>query len=342
VVAAAAATGASGVSVDAKGNVYIADTSNFRIRKISPSGKITTIAGWAPPTGEKGFAGDGGPAKSARLEQVQDVAVDRKGNIFLADFGNNRVRKISPSGIITTMAGTGQCRPSESGDGGPATSANLCFPVALAVDAKGNVYVAEYGGSGTHRVRKIGPDGTITTIAGTGERGFSGDGGPATSARLNLPGGLAVDARGSVYIMDTWNTRVRKVSPDGTITTIAGNGKPGFSGDGGPATSAQLLGGGYHHGVAVDRQGNVYIADAANYRVRKVTPAGKISTIAGAGLPDRTRPPNFSGDGGPATSARLWGPWGVAVDPRGNVYIADFGGNSATGNSSRIRKVWAR
>jgi serine/threonine-protein kinase len=172
-------------------------------------------------------------------------------------------------------------------------------------------------------VRKVSRGGKITTIAGTGRQGFFGDGGPATKAQLNLPWGVAANGKGNVYIADSANNRIRKVSPGGTITTIAGRGTVGFSGDGGPATSAQLN---RPQAVAVDRQGNVYIADYENYRVRKVSPGGTITTFAGTGIP------GFSGNGGPATSAQFRLPIGVAVDGRGNVYIADY-------VDARVRKV---
>jgi hypothetical protein len=245
------------------------------------------------------------------------VAVDGQGNVYIADQGHRRIRKVDAAGTITTIAGTGVS--GFSGDGGPATSAHLTDPFAVAVDGQGNVYIAETNNS---RVRKVNPGGTITTFAGTGDAGFSGDGGPATSAQLNSPEGLAVDGRGNVYIADSIDSRVRKVNPSGTITTFAGTGDWGFSGDGGSATSAMLSG---PTDVTVDRQGNVYIADFINYRVRKVSAGGTITTIAGTGGS------GYSGDGGPATSARLI-PTSVALDGLGSVYIGDF-------HNRRVRKV---
>ena len=249
------------------------------------------------------------------------------GNVYIADSNSARVRKVSPGGTISTFAGTGT--PGFSGDGGPATSAKLAFPGGVAVDGKGNVYIAEGG-----RVRKVSRGGTITTIAGTGKLGgSSGNGGPATKARLDAPDGVAVDGQGNVYIVesnpqhdgDPVSGIVRKVNRRGTITRFAGTGRGGLglSGDGGPATSAQLR---YVEGVAVDGQGNVYIADRGSARVRKVSRGGTITTIAGTG------DYGFSGDGGPATSARLDSPHGVAVDGKGNLYIADLG-------NQRVRKV---
>lgn len=260
-----------GVAADAQGNVYVSDTNNGRVYRVSPGGTITTFAG----TGQSSFSGDGGPATSARLYAPAGLAVDRQGNVYIADSYNQRVRKVSASGTITTFAGTG--KQGSSGDGGLATSAQLQYPTAVAVDGQGNVYIA---GTPDSRVRKVTPGGTITTFAGTGAGGFSGDGGRAASAQLKLPAAVAADGEGNVYIADTANYRVRKVSPGGAITTIAGTGAGGFSGDGGPATSARLFS---PHGVAVDGKGNVYIADTANYRVRKVTPGTALTlTLGGA------------------------------------------------------------
>ena len=301
-----------GVAVDSAGNVYIADTWNDRIRKVDSTGTITTIAG----TGEWGFSGDGGPAAAARLASPSDVAVDSAGNLFIADRANDRIRKVDSTGTITTIAGTGES--GFSGDGGPAIQAALDDPFGVAVDSAGNVYIAD---TDNVRIRKVDSTGTITTIAGTGESGFSGDGGPAVEAELRHPRGVAVDSAGNVYIADTDNVRIRKVDSTGTITTIAGTGESGFSGDGGPAIQAALN---YPRGVAVDGAGNVYIADIGNHRIRKVDSAGVISTVAGSG--------SFVGDGGPATAARLNRPSGVAVDSAGNVYIADSW-------NVRIRKV---
>jgi streptogramin lyase len=279
-----------GVAVDRHGNVYIADYESYRVRRVSPGGTITTFAG----TGAGGFSGDGGPATSARLNAPIAIAMDGQGNLYIADFNNARVRKVSPGGTITTFAGTGV--PGFSGDGGSATSARLYAPHGVAVDGQGNVYIAD---SYNQRVRKVNPAGTITTIAGGGTS--LGDGGSATSARLTNPRGVGADAQGNVYVLDESN-RVRKVTPAGTITTIAGGG----------GSEVRTP-----YGVAVDGQGNVYIADFYDHRVRKVSPGGTITTLAGTGAG------GFSGDGGPATSARLYGPYAVAVDGKGYVYIGD-------------------
>ncbi len=301
-----------GVAVDPAGNVYIADEGSNRIRKVNTAGIISTIAG----NGKQGFNGDGGPATSASLYEPSGVAVDPAGNVYIADAGNLRIRKVDTAGTITTIAGNG--KEGFSGDGGPAPSAELTFPVEVAVDPAGNVYIAD---EGSNRIRKVNTAGTISTIAGNGKDGFNGDGGPATSASLNDPRGVAVDAAGNVYISDRGNNRIRKVDTAGIISTIAGNDKEGFSGDGGLAISASLSA---PREVAVDAAGNVYISDAGNFRIRKVNPAGVISTVAGRGTP------GFTGDGGPASSAQLV-PRGVAVGVQADLYIAD--------GSLRIRRV---
>ena len=301
-----------GVATDSRGNVYIADWGNHRLRRVDPAGTITTVAG----TGERGYGGDGGPASQARLSSPGGVATDSRGSIYIADWGNNRVRKVDPAGTITTFAGSRV--DGYGGDGGPASQARLSRPGGVATDSRGNVYIAD---GGNHRVRKVDPAGTITTVAGTGERGYGGDGGPASQARLSSPGGVATDSRGNVYIADGGNHRVRKVDPAGTITTVAGTGERGYSGDGGPAYQAQLS---WLGGVATDSRGNVFFADGGNDRVRKVDPAGTITTFAGFG--------SYGGDGGPASQAQLSWLGGVATDSRGNVYFAD-------GGNHRVRKV---
>ncbi|MDD9998867.1 MAG: hypothetical protein OXQ89_14085 [Rhodospirillaceae bacterium] len=295
----------SGVAVNAAGYVYIADGLNHRIRRIAPDGTIGTFAG----TGASGYGGDGGPATQALLNWPNGVAVDTAGNVYVADYVNNRIRRIAQDGTIGTFAGSGQ--PGSSGDGGPATQARLNWPSGVAVDAAGNVYVAEYVGN---RIRRIRADGTIETLAGTGQSGFNGDGGPATEAQINSPFGVAVDRVGNVYIADQNNHRIRRIAPDGIMDTVAGTGSAGFGGDGGPATEAALN---RPSGVAVDAAGRVYVADAGNNRVRRFVPGEIIETIAGTGSA------GFGGDGGPAELAQLDDPFGVAVDAGGNVFVAD-------------------
>ena len=302
-----------GVTLDNSGNLYISDQLNNRIRKVSYNGIITTVAG----NGTKGYSGDGGLATNAQLYEPVGVAVDASGNLYIADGGNDRVRKVSPSGIITTVVGNGI--KGYSGDGGPAINARLHGPGGLAVDASGNLYIAD---SVNQRVRKVSRTGIITTVAGSGIEGSSGDGGRATNSQLDEPAGLAVDRFGNLIIADARNNRIRKVSPSGIITTVAGNGTNGYSGDGGPAVGAQLN---LPQDVAVDASGNLYIADNNN-RIRKVSSGGTIITIAGAG-PTRGFSGGYTGDGGPATSAELQNPWGVAVDATGNIYVADAHNN---------------
>ena len=300
--ATGAQLGPVGVAVDSAGALYIADGN--RIRKVS-NGVITTVAG----TGPQGFSGDNGPATSAQLDIPSGVAVDSADNLYIA--GGNRIRKVS-NGVITTVAGNGTF--GFSGDNGPATSAQLNSPFGVAVDSAGNLYIDD---GNNNRIRKV-SSGVITTVVGGGTSGL-GDNSPATSAQLRSPGGVAVDSTGNLYIADSGNARIRKVS-NGVITTVAGNGTDGSSGDNGPATSAQLR---EPYGVAVDSAGDIYIADSANNRIRKVS-NGVITTVAGGG--------SSFGDNGPATSAQLFNPYGVAVDSAGNLYITDYG-------SSRIRKV---
>jgi sugar lactone lactonase YvrE len=311
----------SGVAADDRGNIYIADYYNNRVRRVGSDGVITTLAG----TGPEGFSGDGGPAIQARLHRPNGVAVDANRNVYITD--GVRVRRVGLDGIITTVAGTGE--QGFSGDGGPATQARLRSPRGVAVDIKGNLYIADIL---DHRVRLVSPDGIITTFAGTGIAGFSGDGGPAAQAQLNWPTGVAVDAKGNVYIADTDNHRIRRVGSDGVITTLAGMGTKGFSGDGGLALQAQLN---RQIDVAVDTSGSVYIADAGNNRVRLVSPDGIITTFAGTGRS------GFSGDGGLALQARL-NPVGVAVDVNGNVYIIDvvqIASGDVISVNSRIRRM---
>ncbi len=257
-----------GVAVDAVGDVYITDGDHNRVRKVDTAGRISTVAG----TGTAGFSGDGGLATQAGLIYPTGVAVDAAGNLYIADNGNNRVRKVDTAGRISTVAGTGTAR--FSGDGGLATQTGLHSPYGVAVDAVGDVYIADRD---NHRVRKVDTAGRISTVAGTGTAGFSGDGGLATQAGLDHPYGVAVDAVGDVYITDSYNNRVRKVDTAGRISTVAGTGTAGFSGDGGLATQAGLD---HPYGVAVDAFGDVYITDSYNDRVRKVDTAGRISTVA--------------------------------------------------------------
>ncbi len=276
---------------------------------------ITTFAG----NGTAGYSGDGGQATLATINRVVGLASDAAGNIYLADQNNNVVRKVSTTGIITTFAGTGA--PGFSGDGGPAASAQLNGPLGVCVAPSGAIYVNDYGNG---RVREIATSGTITTVAGNGSNVSSGDGGPAIDAGMVIPIRCAVDSNGNLYIDDQGAFKVRKVDTKGIISTFAGTGAQGFSGDGGPATAAEMNNPTW---VTVDGANNVYITDQFNHRIRMVAAAtGIITTVAGNGNAA------FSGDGGPAISASLNFPGGVNVDPAGNLFIVDDGNN-------RVREV---
>ena len=273
------------------------------------TGAISTIAG-SDSFGD--FKGDGGPAIAAALNEPLGVAVMPDGGYLIADAGNDRVRRVFADGTIRTVAGTGLY--GDSGDGGPATAAQIKDPLGVAVMPDGGFLIAD-GGAG--RVRRVLPDGTITTVAGNGTRGYSGDGGPATAAEIFDPNGVAVLPDGGFLIADG-DYVVRRVFPDGTITTVAGNATPGFSGDGGPATAARLN---VVYSVAVTADGGFLIADSGNRRVRRVSPTGIITTVAGTGVQ------GSSGDGGAATAAQLNDPDGIASTPDGGFLIADFFGN---------------
>ncbi len=293
------------VAVDSAGNVYIADASNRRIRKVTPAKIISTIAG----TGTQGYTGDGGAAVNAELGRPVALMFDPSGNLYYVDSVNAVVRKISTSGTITTVIGSGVT--GYSGDGGSATAAKLAFPLGIAMDGSGNIYVAD---ANNNVVRKVTAGGIISTFAGNGAGKYAGDGGPATSASLNIPSDVAVDASGNVYIADSGNNRVREVS-GGIITTVAGTDTNGFSGDGGPAVDAVLN---YPWGLTTDPEGNVYIADRVNNRIREIqsgTPLGAISLRANSPVVNGA---SFASN--------------VAIAPGAIVSI--FGSNLATGTAS--------
>jgi sugar lactone lactonase YvrE len=298
---------------DAQGNLYFVETGNHVVRKVTPGGIITTVAG----NGVQGFSGDGGLATSAELDSPAGLALDSAGDLYIADSHNQRIREVvAATGIIATIAGTGAA--GFSGDGGVATAAQLNLPTALALDALGNLYVAD---TNNHRVRRIAAaTGIITTVAGNGVEAFAGDNGPATAASIDSPNGLALDAVGNLYIADTHNGRLRMVSAaTRLISTIAGTGVVGgnvqvFGGDNGAATAASLA---LPRGLAMDAAGNLYFADSANHRIRRISPAGAITTVAGQGTE------TFAGDGAPAVSASLDSPRSVAVSPAGLLTLAD-------------------
>ena len=293
------------VALDSQGNLYIADTVNHCIRKISGS-TIATIAGTG---GTAGYTGDKAAATAATLSSPGGLAFDSSGNLYIADTGNNVIRKISGS-TITTVAGIQAQGPNYGGDGGLATVANLWGPTAIAFDSAGNYYIADNGNS---RIRKVDTAGIITTFVGA-SGGTSG-----TAGRLDHPNGLRFDASGALYIADSNNARVASYVPPSVFNNVAGTNVAGFSGDGGQAKFAQLN---KPVGIAIDAVGNIYLADTNNSRIRKITSDGIITTIAGKGGG------SYSGDGGNATSAVLNFPRSVAVSPNGTVYIADTGNHA--------------
>ena len=339
--------GVEGLSIDPQGNLYVTEWQGHTVLRIGANGTVTTIAG----TGVAGFAGDGGPAAAAQLYGPSAVAVAGDGSIYIADSGNNRVRRVAPDGTITTIAGSGASignilQPPSflkcefSGDGGLATDAKLCDPAQLVFDGAGSLYVADFGNA---RVRLISPQGIIATVAGSGQRippGLtgdplfyspanpfsSGDGGPAIHATFNRLGGAIVDAAGNLYVSDAGGNRVRKIASDGTIGTLAGTGERGYSGDGGPASQATLFGAGP---LALDPKGGLYVI-TGDSRVRQISPDGTIHLIAGTGT--GTGLNRAQGDGGPAVNATLNEPGGVAFDGKGNTYIADT-------SNARLRKI---
>jgi DNA-binding CsgD family transcriptional regulator/sugar lactone lactonase YvrE len=308
------------VAIDPSGAVLFIDGN--RIRRLTGQRTIVTIAG----TGDAGYSGDGGVATLARLNSPRALAVRSDGSIFIADTMNNRIRRVDTGGIITTVAGTGEL--GSSGDDGQALEAGLSSPAGVAVGFGGRLLVAD---TGNNRVREISTTGVITTVAGTGDAGYLGDGGPATSAALDSPQGIVVDVEDNLFIADTLNDRIRRVDVDGLITTVAGNGVRGFSGDGQHATESaiNLATGSLNpagQAIAVDAALDLFISDALNNRIRKVDVHGNISTVVGNGAA------GSSGDQGAATDARLYLPLGVAVGLDGAIYIADTDGN-------RIRRV---
>lgn len=306
-------------SLDAAGNLFIADTANNRVRKVNPiTGIMTTVAG----SGAFGFEGDQGPAAAAALAFPQGVVADAAGNVFIADWANSRIRRVdAKTGVVATVAGNGTS--GFSGDNGAALSASLNLPEGIALDAAGNLLIAD---TANFRIRRVdGATGIITTVAGNGQSAYAGDGGPATSAALGRPAGVAVDRAGNILIADSASSRIRKVdAATRVITSVAGNGQKSYSGDNGLATVASIDS---PQDVAVDAAGNMFIADTGNHRTRRVDAgSGIITTLAGYGQA------LFAGDSGPATGAALAAPYGVAIDASGNVIVVDTANN-------RIRKI---
>ncbi len=286
------------------GYVWAQPWSN-RVRKVGPDGVVTTIAG----SGSAGFSGDGGQATTAQLNFVHSAAPTPDGGYVLADELNNRIRRISPSGIISTVAGTGVA--GFSGDGGPATAAQINNPRGVVALPDGGFLIPD---SNNHRVRRVSPTGVISTVAGTGVQGFTGDGGAATAAQLSIPFGVAPTADGGFLIVDVGNQRIRKVSGSGVITTVAGTGVAGYNGDEIPATAAQLFN---PHNVVEESDGSILIADTSNARIRRVASDGVITTMAGTGAQ------GFGGDGGPASAAQFSAPKAVGVNVVGAAIVAD-------------------
>lgn len=306
------------VTVDSAGNIYAADFTKHLVYKVDRLGSTTVVAG----TGRAGYSGDGALAANAQLNSPAGTAIGPDGSLYIADYSNDRIRKVASNGIITTIAGS---TGGFTGDGGPATAARINAPLSLVFNAGGDLFFSD---TANFRVRKIAANGVISTVAGTGRLSRSGDGGPATAAD-SAPGWLALGADASIYFTDNGDARffgyprVRKVAPNGTISTVAGTGDAGFTGDGGPATAAQLRSA---SGLAVDPAGNLYISDPLNARIRKVGVNGIINTYAGTGIAGST------GDGGPAVSAQLNLPFGLALDADGNLFVADR-------NNLKIRKI---
>lgn len=288
-----------GIATDAQGNVYVADASNNRIRKITPAGDVSTLAG-----SSAGFANGAGTA--AKFNIPKGVASDAQGNIYVADQINNCIRKITPTGDVSTIAGSSA---SGSADGA-GTVAEFYYPHGVATDAQGNIYVAD---GANNSIRKITPAGIVSTLAGNGSAGFAD--GNGSTAQFNQPLGTATDGQGNIYVTDGTNNRIRMITPAGVVSTRAGNGAQGFADGNGIAAKFYRP-----NGIATDKQGNIYVADIINNRIRKISPAGDVSTIAGnsaAGFTD-----------GNGTAAKFYDPNGIAIDSKGNIYVADGGNHS--------------
>lgn len=295
------------------GSIYIADWGNNRVRKVSPNGVITTIAG----TGQPGYDGDGGLATSAKINQPHRVALSPDGTIYFTDLSNNAIRKIDTNGIISTIV---KSEKGYAGDNGPIKYAQVKEPRCITLGFDGCIYFSD---SGNHRVRKISPDENIITIAGNGVATFGGDGGSAISASLNNPQDVVLTKEGYLYICDQDNNRIRCISPDGIIKTVVGKGIAGYSGDNGKAIDACIY---KPEGIAVDTDGTIYIADSENHCVRRVTPDGIITTIAGDGVSA------YSGDNGLAKNARFVKPHAIVIAPDDTLYVSDL-------DNHRIRKL---
>ena len=306
--------GPYGVAFDSHGNMYVTDGYNNRIRKINTSGIITTVAG----TGVQGYNGDSIPATTAQIYRPVGITLDASDNIYFCDGYNNRVRKIDVAGIITTVAGNGDI--TYNGDNIPATAAAISNPHCVALGHDGSLYITDCS---NHRVRKVNTSGIITTIAGTGVSGYSGDNAPATDAMINFPYGIALDTAENIYFLDSYENVLRRIDGSGTIITVVGNGTTTPLGDNGPATAGSLNGPG---GISIGLDNTIYITDAHHERIRQVK-EGVITTIVGTGTL------GFSGDNGPATAAQIGLPGGIYVDKNtGDVFFTDFA-------NDRVRRI---
>lgn len=302
------------ITVDSRGFVFFPDQGNNLIRVISSIGIIETLMGY---TSSLGHSGDNSAASTAKLKYPFGIRLTTEASLYIADYQNHRVRKINSDGSMTVIIGTGTA--SSTGDGGTATAATVNWPIDVAIDSQGSLYVSEYFG---HRIRKISTNGIVSTFAGTGDPGFADDV-AATAAQLNAPRGIIFDLEGNLLIADYSNKRIRKVSTAGVMSTFAGNGTSGSAGDGAQATLAQLGG---PNAFAINPNGEIVFTDLVNQSIRKISTDGVISKIAGTGVA------GFSGDGGPATSANLNLPVTPVFDSLGNIYFTDF-------SNHRIRRI---
>ena len=310
-----------GIALGPDGQLYGSSCLAARVYRLVGDHELDVVIGSGGSGFDTGFVGDGGPATEAQVSCPAGVTFDAAGDLLLADHSNNRVRRVDSNGVIETIAGSGEAgsnRGMYGGDGGPATSGFLQEPTSIAVDAMGNLFISDRD---NNRVRKVDTSGIITTLAGDGTDAFGGDGGPASKAKMDDPAGIAVAADGTVYVADSNNRRVRKIDPEGIITTIAGTASGGDTGDGGPASKATFDD---PEAVALDADGNLYVSDGPVVRV--IDPNGRISRFAGTGVA------GTSGDGGPATKAQLMAVSSIVVGPGGEVYLDDVDGH-------QIRKV---